>query len=175
MRRSGIGVAALGVLAGCSIAPELPPAVRVYDHETFAPDATHFRTYDVAPSAACDAVKRALLSQGFAIFLNDPERVQARKFYKPVQGTGVELAMDVSCIGKGAGTPKSSVFVVAWQDQYVTKRDAVTGSVGVPVLGNVSVPVASTEEALVKVGVETVADQGFYARFFSLLDGLVGN
>ena len=169
-----VGLVVPSLLMGCSIAPELPPAVRVYDHEAFTPDGTHFRTYDVSAPAACDAVRRALMSQGFAIFLNDPVRVQARKFYRPVHGTGVELAMDVNCIGQGAAAPKSSVFIVAWQDQYVTKRDAVTGSVGVPLLGNLSVPVASTEEALVKVGVETVTDRAFYARCFALLDELVG-
>lgn len=52
----------------------------------------------------------------------------------------------------------------------MTKRNPVAASVGVPLLGNLSMPVATTDDAPVKVGVETVQEAGHWERFFVLLE-----
>ena len=80
------------------------------------------------------------------------------------------MAINVVCLpGTAAGSTGAVVFATAWQDAFITKRNPVAASVGMPVLGNLSMPVASTEDSLIKVGVETVQDPDYYARFFALL------
>ena len=157
------------LLAACSINPQISPQARVYDQERFAPDAPFAQTLAAKPATACDAARRALMSQGYAIHSSEPMRLLARKFFKPASGTGVELAFDITCLATRTNSDESTVYVVAWQDEFVTKRNPIAASVGVPVVGSVSMPVATTEDALVKVGVETIQDKAFYERFFALL------
>lgn len=162
-------LAAVGLVAGCSVNPQIPPRNKVYDQERFSADAPYSRTVGATPELACDAARRVLMSQGYAIHLVEPLRLNARKFFKPASGTGVELAMNVTCLPTREGAAESTVYVVGWQDEFVTKRVPVVGSVGVPVVGSVSMPVATTEDSLIKVGVETIQDREFYERFFDLL------
>lgn len=164
-----VALAAAALLAACSINPQHSPRDKVYDQERFSADAPFSRTVAAGPEAACDAARRALMSQGYAIHLVEPLKLSARKFFKPGSGTGVELAINVTCLATREGAAEAVVYVVAWQDEFVTKRNPVAASVGVPVVGSVSMPVAMTEDALIKVGVETVQDREFYERFFALL------
>jgi hypothetical protein len=167
-----ITLAAAALAAGCSIAPQVPTDSRVFEQERFATDAPFSRAVNASPETACDGARRVLLGQGYALHQSEPARLQARKFFRPAHGTGVELAMAITCLSSGAApNTTTTVYVVAWQDEFITKRSAVSASVGLPVMGNVSMPVATTEDTLVKVGVETVQDRAFYERFFVRLQG----
>ena len=71
------------------------------------------------------------------------------------------------------GKPKREstiAFVSALQDRYSLKKTNNSASVGVGVLGSLSVPFSASDDALVKVASETVTDGRFYDRFFVLLD-----
>lgn len=158
-------------LAGCnSLSPTPPPATRVFDSERFDNAAPYSRAFAFNPAAACQAARRALLSQGYMLYMEEAARLHGRKFFRPANGQVVELAINVVCLpGTAAGSTGAVVFATAWQDAFITKRNPVAASVGMPVLGNLSMPVASTEDSLIKVGVETVQDPDYYARFFTLL------
>ena len=69
----------------------------------------------------------------------------------------------------GADDQAGSVYVTAWEDQYVVKKSGTSSSLGVSALGSISLPIGGSEESLVKVGVATVRDPGFYERFHGLL------
>ena len=168
-RRSALVAPAACLLAACTIAPPAHQDFRVYERERFAADAPHSRALDVPPPAACQAARRALLSQGYFLYVEEAARLHGRKFFRPAPGTSVELVINVACLPAPGVDSRSVVYAAAWQDDFVTRRNPVAASVGVPVMGNVSMPVASTDDALVKVGVETVQDPSYYQRFFDLL------
>jgi hypothetical protein len=159
------------LLAGCSITPQVPADVHVYEQERFSVDSPYQRVLGVPPQSACDAARRVLLGQGYALHQSEPERLHARKFFKPVRGASVELAVNVLCLPPAPRDGSGSLmFITAWQDEFVTRRNPVAASIGVPVVGNVSMPVGSTEDSLVKVAVETIQDRAFYERFFAQLE-----
>ena len=60
-------------------------------------------------------------------------------------------------------------FVTALQDQYTLKKTNNSASLGVGGVGSVSLPVMSSDEAMVKVGSETIASDRFYDSFFDLI------
>lgn len=61
---------------------------------------------------------------------------------------------------------RALVFVNAVQDRYALKKTSSSASLGVGVLGSVSLPGGSSEDSLVKVASNTVQNQDFYRRFF---------
>ena len=63
----------------------------------------------------------------------------------------------------------SLVFVTAIKDTYALKKSATSASVGLGGIGSVSLPFSSTDEALVKVGSETVSVEKFYDSFYDLV------
>lgn len=158
-------------LTGChTIVPPATGNFKVYELEQFQSSAPHVRRYPVTPAQACLGARRVLLGQGYMLTVEETSKLHARKYFRPSNGTGVELAVQVTCMAEPKNEQASQVFVTAWQDEFVTKRNPVAASVGAPVLGNLSMPVAMTDEALVKIGVETVFDAGFYQRFFALVN-----
>lgn len=166
-----LGAASALALSGChTITPPTPTSFKVYEQEQFQSNAPHVRSYAVQPAQACLAVRRVLLGQGYMLTVEETAKLHARKYFRPSSGSGVELAVQVTCLPERHNEQHSQVFVTAWQDEFVTKRNPIAASVGAPVLGNLSMPVAMTDEALVKIGVETVFDAGFYQRFFALVN-----
>jgi hypothetical protein len=59
------------------------------------------------------------------------------------------------------------------QDRYALKKTNSSASLGVGVLGSVSMPIGSTDDSMVKVASETVASQKFYDRFFVLVENFL--
>jgi len=68
------------------------------------------------------------------------------------------------------GQRKSIAFVTALQDRYGIKKTNNAASVGVGVIGSLSLPFSSSDDAMVKVASETLTDERFYDRFYALLD-----
>lgn len=62
------------------------------------------------------------------------------------------------------------MFANALQDRYALKKVNNSASLGVGVLGSVSMPIGSTDDSMVKVASETVSAPKFYERYFSLVD-----
>ena len=62
------------------------------------------------------------------------------------------------------------MFANALQDRYALKKVNNSASLGVGVLGSVSMPIGSTDDSMVKVASETVSAPKFYERYFALVD-----
>jgi hypothetical protein len=151
------------VLAGCS-SPK--PA---YEKEDFAQSDTFSRTFPAASNAACDAGRRALLSQGYNIDKFDPSRVTGHKNFQGEDGQHTQISFNIECASDGSSNERATVFANAVQDRYSIKRTSNSASVGVSVLGQVSMPFGASDDSLVKTGSQTVTRPKFYEGFFQLL------
>ena len=116
---------------------------------------------------ACEAARRALLSQGYVVTRAETRLVQGAKRFQPEGEVHVEISFHIVCAGEGERT--ATLFVSAQQDRYVLKKNPTAATVGVSALGSISMPVGSTEDSLVKVASETIPAGRFYDRFFTLV------
>lgn len=135
--------------------------------ETFNSDNTYSRNYPVQPAQACESARRALLSQGYVVSKATADAVEGTKNFQPNDDLHEQLELRVSCVGHGQD--ESWVFVSALQDRYALKKSPTSASVGVGVLGSVSLPIGSSDDSMVRVASSTVQDSDFYKRFFQLM------
>ena len=164
------GVLLALLLAGCagSGAPR-----SAYEPEEFDSTTTHTRTYLATEAQTCEAARRALLSQGYLISAANSDLVTGRKSFQPDSEMHVEVEFRVVCAreGRANATPRRAVaFATALQDRYSLKKTNSSASVGVGMIGSLSLPFSASDDALVKVASQTLTDQRFYDRFFALLD-----
>ncbi|MFG6110632.1 DUF2242 domain-containing protein [Stenotrophomonas nematodicola] len=134
--------------------------------ESFDSGDTYSRTVPGAPAQACEAARRTLLSQGYAIARSDTAAVEGNKNFQPRDDEHEQLVLRISCAPRGE---QALVFVSAVQDRYALKKSPTSASVGVGALGSVSLPFGSNDDSLVKVASSTVQDADFYRRFFDRL------
>jgi hypothetical protein len=118
---------------------------------------------------ACEAARRALLSQGYLIATAKSDVVEGRKSFQENAQTHVEIGVNVVCAPAG-GDGGSIAFANALHDRYALKKSPNSASVGVGAVGSVSVPLGASDDAMVKVASETIAAREFYERFFGLVD-----
>jgi len=162
----GLGLAlVLAGAAGCS-----SPKTAIYEHENFDDSGTFSRDYPVSDTAACEAARRALLSQGYIITSSDPKLVVGNKSFQQTGETHLQISFNVVCADDGTGNHHSTMFANALQDRYALKKVNNSASLGVGVLGSVSMPIGSTDDSMVKVASETVSSPKFYDRYFALVD-----
>ncbi|MEO7243209.1 MAG: DUF2242 domain-containing protein [Variovorax sp.] len=139
-----------------------------YRQEGFNSTSTYSRSYPASPARACEAARRALLSQGYVIGAAAAESVKGSKNFQPEPTLHVQVEFRIVCAREGEHA--SIVFVNALQDRYTIKKSNNSASVGVGGIGSLSLPFASSDDSLVRVGSETVQDAAFYERFFVLLE-----
>ena len=165
---------AMGVataLVGCghlgkgAAKPEALPKVQ----EQFGSSATFSRMFDATPAQTCEAARRALLSQGYIVGKADKEAVEGQKNFQPKSDTHVQMNIRVTCVPESSDGSLSMGFVSAVQDSYALKMASNSASVGVSMLGSVSVPVAAGHDSMIKIGSETVTSGDFYDSFFDLM------
>ncbi|QEI05660.1 DUF2242 domain-containing protein [Pigmentiphaga aceris] len=157
------GALSVGVLLGCS-SPEPFNAVT----DAFEDTNTFTRNYAAPPAQACEAARRSLLSQGYIITSSTSLALTARKHFQQSRDQHYEIEFNVTCVSDRGRD--STVFVNAVQQNYVLKKTNTSASVGVSVVGSLSMPIASVDDSLVKVGSATITQPGLYARFFGLLE-----
>jgi hypothetical protein len=165
--RTACWAIALLAVAGCSSKKQT-----VYEHENFDDAGTFSRKYPVADSATCEAARRALLSQGYIITSSDPKIISGHKSFQQTGETHMEISFNVVCAADGTEN-SATIFANALQDRYALKKVNNSASLGVGVLGSVSMPIGSTDDSMVKVGSETVASPKFYDRFFALVENFL--
>ena len=114
----------------------------------------------------CEASRRALLSR---VHDDDgPARYHGRhKNFQPSADTHVVVSFHVVCTAGENATNTSIAYVNAVQDGYTLKKSDTSASVGLSVLGSLSLPIRSNSDAMVKISSETVPAGKFYDRFFS--------
>jgi hypothetical protein len=165
--RTACWAIALLAAAGCSSKKQT-----VYEHENFDDAGTFSRKYPVTDSATCEAARRALLSQGYIITSSDPKIISGHKSFQQTGETHMEISFNVVCAADG-NDKSATMFANALQDRYALKKVNNSASLGVGVLGSVSMPIGSTDDSMVKVASETVASAKFYDRFFALVENFL--
>ena len=154
------------LLAGCSSTPKRA----FYEPEAFDSTTTHTRSYAASEGQTCESARRALLSQGYMLTASNTDLVTGRKSFQPTGEVHVEVELRVVCASEVAKGHRTVTFVTALQDRYALKKVNNSASVGVGVIGSLSLPYSSSDDAMVKIASETLTDEGFYDRFFSLLE-----
>ncbi|NWA25913.1 DUF2242 domain-containing protein [Pseudomonas gingeri] len=152
--------------AGCSSTTK----TAVYERENFDDAGTFSRNYGVSDAASCEAARRALLSQGYIITSSDPKLISGNKSFQQTGDTHMQISFSVVCAADGTANHRSTMFANALQDRYALKKVNNSASLGVGVLGSVSMPIGSTDDSMVKVASETVSSATFYDRFFTLVE-----
>ncbi|MDF0732527.1 DUF2242 domain-containing protein [Pseudomonas entomophila] len=170
MSRSTV-VGALGlalVLAGVSGCSSKKAAV--YEHENFDDSGTFSRSFPVSEAGSCEAARRALLSQGYIITSSDANQVAGNKSFQQNAENHLQISFNVTCAPDSSDDQRSTMFANALQDRYALKKSNTSASLGVGVLGSVSMPIGSSDDSLVKVASETVTAPQFYDRYFALVE-----
>ena len=111
-----------------------------------------------------------MLSQGYIITSRDPKMISGHKSFQQTGESHLEISFNVVCADDGGAAHHSTMFANALQDRYALKKVNNSASLGVGVLGSVSMPIGSTDDSMVKVASETVSSAQFYDRFFSLVE-----
>jgi hypothetical protein len=164
MRVVGLALV-LAAAAGCS-----SKKAAIYEHENFDDSGTFSRNYPVTDAQTCEAARRALLSQGYIITSADPKLVSGHKSFQQTGETHMEISFSVVCADDGSEGHHATMFANALQDRYALKKTNNSASLGVGVLGSVSMPIGSSDDSMVKVASETVSSAKFYERFFALVE-----
>ena len=145
MRTVGLALV-LAAAAGCS-----SKKAAIYEHENFDDSGTFSRTYPVSDAATCEAGRRALLSQGYIITSSDPKLVSGHKSFQQTGETHMEISFNLVCAEDGGTGHRATMFANALQDRYALKKTNNSASLGVGVLGSVSMPIGSSDDSMVKV------------------------
>jgi hypothetical protein len=138
----------LAAAAGCS-----SKKAAIYEHENFDDSGTFSRNYPVTDKQSCEAARRA-----------------GHKSFQQTGETHMEISFSVVCADDGSEGHHATMFANALQDSYALKKTNNSASLGVGVLGSVSMPIGSSDDSMVKVASETVSSAKFYERFFALVE-----
>ena len=155
-------------LVACATAGRKPTPA--YEAESFSMDSPFQQHLEVSPEAACRFGQRALLSQGYGIEGSSAGSVQGTKFFQPDSGHQMRLDIALVCMPEDQG---AVMYVRAVQTRYELKKSASNTGLSVAGIGSINLPWSEGNEALVKVGEETVSAPDFYKRFFDLLDSVM--
>jgi hypothetical protein len=154
------------VLAACSSAPQPK-----FQQEQFDTGASPFaRNFNASTTDTCEAARRALLSQGYMTTLTHPDTVDGTKNFQPTGDSHVVVEFHVVCTPGEETSDTSIVYVNAVQNGFALKKSDTSASVGLSVLGSVSLPIRSNNDEMVKISSETIPSGTFYDRFFSLVN-----
>lgn len=160
----GLALSVLGLLSACAAPTKhLPP------QEAFSSTSTYSRLFDASPAKTCEAARRALLSQGYVINVAKDDLVLGQKSFQSDAETHSQMEIRVVCAPENKKGEITLGFVTALHDRYALKKTNSSASLGVGVLGSVSLPFSSSEDSMVKVASETISSEAFYDRFFDLI------
>jgi hypothetical protein len=166
-------VLSIAALSACSTTKRIDD-----QNETFSSTNTYSHSFAGSGPATCEAARRALLSQGYVINEAQASLIKGRKNFQPESDIHVQIEFHVVCAPDGKGSNSTTAFANAVRDRYSLKKSSNSASLGVGVIGSLSLPFGSSDESLVKVASETIPTGQFYDRFFELvesyLDGASG-
>src|ERR1700712_5957771 len=158
---------ALPLLALAACGGKATPAPS-YQQELFNSGASPYaHNFDATSQETCEASRRALLSQGYMTTMTQPDTVDATKNFQPTPDSHVVVSFHVVCTPGENASNTSIAYVNAVQDGYTLKKSDTSASVGLSVLGSLSLPIRSNSGSMVKVSSATVPAGKFYDRFFS--------
>jgi hypothetical protein len=153
-------------LVACSSTPQPK-----FQQELFETGASPYaRNFNSSTTDSCEAARRALLSQGYLTTMTRNDTVDGTKNFQPTGDTHVVVEFHVVCTPGEEPSDTSIVYVNAVQNGFALKKSDTSASVGLSVLGSLSLPIRSNSDAMVKISSETIPSGKFYDRFFSLVD-----
>jgi hypothetical protein len=155
----------LAGMTGCS-----SKKTAIYEHENFDDSGTYSRSFQVSEAGSCEAARRALLSQGYIITSSGPNQIAGNKSFQQNNENHLQISFSVTCAPDSSDEQRSTVFANALQDRYALKKSNTSASLGVGILGSVSMPIGSSDDSMVKVASETVTAPQFYERYFALVE-----
>ena len=142
-----------------------------FTQELFETGASPYaRNFNSSTGDSCEAARRALLSQGYLTTMARPDTVDGTKNFQPTGDTHVVVEFHVVCTPGEEAANTSIVYVNAVQNGFALKKSDTSASVGLSVLGSLSLPIRSNSDAMVKISSETIPSGKFYDRFFGLVD-----
>jgi hypothetical protein len=157
---------AVSALSACSSSP-----TPLYQQEQFDADKSPYaRTFHARSDATCEAARRALLSQGYVASSPRADTIDGSKNFQPSNDSHVVISFHVVCADATSDGASSTAYVNAVQDRYALKKTSTSASVGLSVLGSLSLPIGSGDDSMVKVASETIPAGVFYERYFNLVD-----
>ena len=160
-------LAGLAALAACSSPPQQPK----FQQEMFDTGASPFSRHFAATSSdACEAARRALLSQGYLTTTTRSDTIDASKDFQPSGDKHITVEFHVVCTAGDDAENSSLVYANAVQSGFALKKSDTSASVGLSIFGSLSLPIRSNSDAMVKVSSETIQSQKFYERFFDYVD-----
>ena len=155
----------LAFMNGCASTEDV-----VNKQEEFASTGMFARSVPGPGKASCEAARRALLSQGYVISESNDATVRGRRKFQPNGESHVEIEFNVVCAPNSEGSNSTTIFANAVRDRYTLKKNSTSASLGVGILGSVSLPIGASNDSLVKVGSETIFNGQLYRRFFELVE-----
>lgn len=159
------GIAMIALLSGCA------STKTIKDHnEEFGASDVFSHSFAGTDKASCEAARRALLSQGYAISEAKHSFIKGRRKFQPQIDVHVEIEFSVVCASDSKGSNSTTVFANAVRDRYSLKKSSTSASIGVGGIGSVSLPFGESDDSLVKVASETIPTGKFYDRFFQLVE-----
>jgi hypothetical protein len=157
---------ALIALTGCSTSPQPKFQQELFDTGT----SPYARNFNASSTDTCEAARRALLSQGYMTTMTRNDTVDGTKNFQPTGDSHVVVEFHVVCTPGEETSSTSIAYVNAVQNGYALKKSDTSASVGLSVLGSLSLPIRSNSDAMVKISSETIPSGKFYDRFFGLVD-----
>ena len=161
--RAGLLVLAL-LLAACKATPTID------ERDSFTQGNTYSHRFAGSSQVACEAGRRSLLGQGYIIDKAESNRVSGHKNYQDQENDDqhAQILFNVDCAPSGDGN--AIVYVSALRELYTMKKSSNSASVGLSVLGAVSMPVGASDDSLVKTSSETISRGAFYEGFFEQVE-----
>ena len=161
---TAVTVALAASLGACS-----SPSPKFQEDQLLSSGSSQFaRSFNYASADACEASRRALLSQGYMTTMTRNDTVDATKNFQPTADQHIVVEVHVVCT-PGDASNTSMVYVNAVQNGYALKKSDTSASVGLSILGSVSLPIRSNSDEMVKISSETIQSGPFYSRFFELV------
>lgn len=157
-------------LTGCST-----PNQSFYHQENFSETDTYSRSFAENEAQVCEAARRALLGQGYIISQFQHSVVDGTKSFQPKGDQHVEITFHIVCASNGKPEYGTTLFANATQDRFALKKTNNSASVGVGMIGSVSMPFSSSDDSLVRIASETIVSAQFYDRFFQAVERYSGS
>jgi len=160
-----------GLLASVVLLTACAPTPTIDERDSFTQESTYSHRFAATSSqAACEAGRRALLGQGYIIDKAEPNQVSGHKNYQDQENDNQhgQILFNVNCTTSGPN--EATVYANALRELYTMKRSSNSASVGLSVLGSVSMPLGASDDSLVKTSSETISRGVFYEGFFQQLE-----
>lgn len=134
-------------------------------------DSPFQKSFAVDAQTACAAANRALLGDGYLTDTVAADKIKGRKSYRSDGDRSTVVEMTVVCLPDPDGS--STLYANGLRSTYDLKKSATPASIGVSVIGSVSLPIGQSADSMVKTTDETITEREFYRKFFTAVESVL--